>query len=278
MDYIAVTIARNEEKNIRQTIESVLNQSIPPVLYVVVDDGSTDKTPQIVMEYEPYGVCYVKVLGGRFDVRSFNLCRAVNLGFEVATFLYPEWKYALKVDADSVIPGNYVERLLMYLERDPRIGIISGCIENRKMWRGRPSDGAKMYRRECWNDIGGMDYVIGWDTHGIIKANWMGYKCLNLPIFYRELRTSKRETVSEWYYTGATRYFLGFPLWHTFLVSLIYTNDKPYVLGSLIMFFSHLIHSLLKYCRPFSKEYYAYASKFAINEMLDRLRALVKRG
>jgi len=270
--YVAVSIARNEESLIEKTILSVLNQTIPPEIYVIVDDGSTDKTPEIIKKYSDRGVQYVKVKGERQEVRSYNLCRAVNLGYKVATSISPDWCFGLKVDCDSVIPPDYAENMLAYMEQDQGAGIVSGCIENRKMWKGRPSDGAKLYRRSCWDAIGGMDYVIGWDTHGIIKCNMMGFRAVNTMEPYSELRTSKRESWKEWYFTGATRYFLGLPLWHTAGVSVLYFNDKPYFIGSLIMVLTHLLFRLRGVGRVFDEDYYRYATKFALWETLDRLR------
>jgi len=273
MSYVAITIAKDEEDFISKTIESVLNQTVKPSVYVVVDDGSSDSTPEIVRSYKDQGVHYCRVLGERLEVRSYNLARAVNVGFNFASFLVPDWDYALKLDADSVIGEDYMDIMLSYMRKHWNLGIMSGCITDRKMWRGRPSDGAKVYRRQCWDDIGGMDYVIGWDTHGIVKANMLGYSTLNIPVFYNEKRTSKRESLKEWYLTGATRYFLGFPLWHTLGVGVLYLNDKPYVIGSLVAMLTHLMYCIRGKDRIFSKEYYDFARLFVLRESLERLKS-----
>ena len=274
MSLVAVTIARNEEALIETTILSVLNQTVKPDMYVIVDDGSTDRTPEIIKKYYDQGVFYVKVKDARYEVRSYNLCRAVNLGFKVSTFICPAWEFALKIDSDSSIPENYLEEMLSFMKH-PRLGIVSGCMAHRKLWKNRPSDGAKVYRRECWDEIGGMDYVTGWDTHGIIKANQMNWTTLNVPIIYTEARTSKRQRLREWYQTGATRYFLGFPLWHTAGVSIVYMNDPPYGLGAMVMLLTHIVFRIINRGRIFNEEYYAYAKKFAFWEMTERVRTLI---
>ena len=92
-DYIAITIAYNEEKYIRDTIESVLNQTIKPRLYIVVDDGSTDRTQFIVSEYPVY---YMRVDEPKFHLGSMNMHRALVRGIKQATDLVPDWDFMLK--------------------------------------------------------------------------------------------------------------------------------------------------------------------------------------
>jgi len=272
LDYVALTVARNEEEYIEQTIKSVLSQTVQPKAYIIIDDGSTDKTPEIIKSYVDKGIIYYRLNGERHELRSYNLCRAVNVGHKLAGRISPDWSYSLKIDADSVIPEDYVENLLAYMKRHPRLGIVSGRMKGRKMFHSRPSDGARLFRRECWDAIGGVDYVIGFDTHAVIKCNQFGFTSLNTPEEYLELRTSKRQTLHGWYLSGITRYYLGLPLWHTFCTAILYLNDKPYILGSIVMFLTHILHMFHRRNNRFDSDYYGFAKGYVLKETLDRIR------
>jgi len=269
-NYIAITIVHNEEAFIEETIKSVLSQSPQPNLYIVVDDDSTDETPSIIAKYP---VLYMKIYEPRLFLGSMNMQRALTKGIERATELVPDWEFLLKVDADSIIPPNYFHQLHSLMGKYPRIGICSGIMKGGKIWKGRASDGAKIYRRECFNEIGGLDRIIHWDTHAILKAYHKGWNVSAFStIEYEETRTSERQNLYEWYITGLTRFLLGFPLYHTICVGAVYLRKKPYVIGSLMMIMTQLIQILRRQKRPFSKSYYEYVKKYAVWETLIRLR------
>ena len=260
-NYIAITIAHNEEKFIEEAIKSVLAQRPKPNLYIIVDDKSTDETSTII---EKYPVLYMRIEEPRLFLGSMNMQRALTKGIQRATDLVPDWEYLLKVDADSIIPTNYFLQLHSRMEKYPDLGICSGVMREGKIWKGRASDGAKLYRRECWDDIGGLDRIIHWDTHAILKAYHRGWVVAAFSdIQYDETRTSERENLYEWYINGLTRFLLGFPLYHTIGVGAVYIRKKPMVLGSLVMIITHLIQSILHRCKPFHKSYYAFMKKFA---------------
>ncbi len=263
-NYIAITIAYNEEKHIRNTIESVLNQTIKPRFYIVVDDGSTDQTPFIVSEYPVY---YMRVDEPKFYLGSMNMHRALVRGIKKATDLVPDWDFLFKIDADSVIPENYFQVLHGKMKDTPRLGICSGLMRGGNIWKGRASDGAKLYKRECWDMIGGLDRTIHWDTHAIVKAYWKGWAVRAFRnVTYDERRTSERENLYEWYITGITRYYLGFPLVHTIGAAALYCKKKPFFIGSLTMVLTQFLFTLNRAKKPFNSSYYDFAKIFVKNE------------
>jgi glycosyltransferase involved in cell wall biosynthesis len=210
---------------------------------VVVDDGSTDGTPRIL---EGYGnVHVVRLKNPRHPTRGVNLAWALNAGVKRATELVPDWKYLLKVDADSVIPPMYFNQLLDKFRQNPRLGVTSGTPQDEKVWRGRASDGAKMYRRDCWDDI----------RHFV-------------PCKYAQLRTWRRGNLRRWILSGRSRYYMGFPSWHTFLIAGVYSTHSPWVVGGLSMFLSHALTALGGLEKPFSPEFYEFVKKYAVWETL----------
>jgi len=220
-------------------------------------------------------VLYLRIEEPRLFLGSMNMQRALTKGIHRATDLVPDWEYLLKVDSDSVIPTNYFLQLHYRMEKYSDLGICSGVMRGGKVWKGRASDGAKLYRRECWNEIGGLDRIIHWDTHAILKAYYKGWTVAAFSnIEYEETRTSERENLYEWYITGLTRFFLGFPLYHTIGVGAIYLRKKPYVIGSLIMIITQLIQILRRQKSPFSQSYYKYVKKYAFWETLIRIKSV----
>ena len=270
MKYVALTSGRNEERFIRKTIEATLALDPPPEAYVVVDDNSTDYTAEIVKEYDK--VTLMRLNNPRHETRGVNLAWALNSGFKKVTELVPDWDFLLKIDADSVVPEDYFKRLQRKFVENPHLGVTSGTPYDEKVWRGRASDGAKIYRRACWDDIDHFTPGNAFDTLVLIQAKQHGWVVESFPeIKYTQLRTWRRGNLGRWVLSGRSRYFLGFPVWHTFLIALVYSTDRPWIIGGFTMFLSHLLTAMGRLKKPHSKEYYAFARKYAIWELLERL-------
>ena len=273
MKYVAVTMAYNEECYIEDTIKSVLGQTIPPDLYLIINDGSTDKTQEIL---EKYPVTSIIIDEPRYFLPTANMYRAITRGIDKVTQLVPDWDFLVKVDSDSRISENYVADLICNMQKQPNLGISSGVMKGGKVWQGRASDGAKVYRRECWDDIGGLDPITHWDTHAILKAYQKGWVVTSFQnLTYDEVRTHEREALREWYLTGATRYYLGFPLYHTIGIGVVYCKKKPYFIGSLTMILTQLFYTLLRKKRVFDKDYYDFAKDYAYHETRARMKIIL---
>jgi biofilm PGA synthesis N-glycosyltransferase PgaC len=269
--YVALTSGRNEERFIERAIKGVLSQSPPPDAYVVVDDGSTDGTPQIL---EGYGKVHtVRLEKPRHPTRGVNLAWALNAGVKRATELVPDWDYLLKVDADSVIPQGYFNQLLDKFRENPRLGVTSGTPQDEKVWRGRASDGAKVYRRGCWDDIRHFVPCNAFDTVALLQAKRYRWVVESFPeIKYTQLRTWRRENLRRWILSGRSRYYMGFPSWHTFLIAGVYATHSPWIIGSLSMFLAHALTALGGLKKPFPPEFYEFVKKYAVWETLERYR------
>jgi glycosyltransferase involved in cell wall biosynthesis len=262
----------NEEAHLEACLQHILAQSIKPNMIFVVDDGSNDKTSEILQKYP---VHTLKINEPKYHVASFNMIRALNQGYSKIKELCTDFEFLLKIDADSYIPSNYVETLIKIMMKNPKLGIVSGGILDSNIWEHRASDGARLYRIECWNSIKGLDFVIHWDTHAILKAYRNGWLVRTIDTLkYIEVRTHERSTLYQWYLSGTARFYLGFPLIHTFLVFLMYISKKPFFIGSFTMFMTHLIYRLCK-DRIFEQEYYQFLDIFSKNEIKLRLRKII---
>lgn len=271
MKIVALTIAYNEALFISPCILSVLSQTLPVEEYVVVDDRSTDDTMKVV-NIHPVKYVYIDEQG--LPESHLNMVRAIIRGVEELTKSVPDWDVLLKVDADSVVPEDYVEKLLEHMSED--VGIASGAILGRNLPPMGASDGARIYRRECWDKIGGLKPVLGFDTHALIEArrqNW-DTRCYD-EVSYEELRSSRYTSKDRWRKAGKTRYLLGFPLLHSLLVIPIYLNDS--VSGAFTLFLTHLYHIMKNTRKPFSDEYYRFANRYTIDSLIMRYQILFKR-
>ena len=186
LPYVVVTPVRNEEKFFPRTIESLVTQTIPPAAWIIVDDGSTDQTASIA-DNASSRRAWIRVVH-RSD-RGFR-----HAGAGVIEAFYDgldqvddgAWAFLAKIDGDLVLPADYFQRCLEGFDRDSRLGIGGGLICRRKEGRlvaestGDPDfhvrGATKIYRRACWEQIGGLIKAPGWDTVDELKANMLGWK------------------------------------------------------------------------------------------------------
>ncbi|MEM7233822.1 MAG: glycosyltransferase family A protein [Planctomycetota bacterium] len=176
--YIVVTPAYNEEEHLPATIESMVAQRVPPAVWVIVDDGSTDRTGEIVRAAAEETDWIVAVGGGdKQTVGSDGLLLALEIkaferGLERALEISPNAEFYCKLDADLRFDEEYFAKLLEEMAKDERLGIAGGTIYeyhgdelvkeliNPKHVRGA----TKFYRRTCYEAFGGLRSMLGWDV------------------------------------------------------------------------------------------------------------------
>jgi len=239
--YVAVCAAYNEENFIAQSLSSVLKQTIPPEILILSDDGSTDDTRLIA---EKLGIMVLSEKRQRYKMRGINQVLALKFGISKASEMITDWDYLLKFDADTVIPENYVEYIIEKMEKHPILGICAGKPEKEKIRLARASDAAKIYRRKCWDDIGGLDVWVAFDSHAILKAAQIGWVTRTLPnIRFRELRPTGNYGLNRWILTGFERASFGLPLYHTVLAAIKNVKSgSPPIINVFATIFSHILN------------------------------------
>lgn len=175
--YAIVSPCRDEAEYMHQTLESVAAQSEPPALWVVVDDGSTDRTPQILAEFAAAHP-YVQVL--TLPPRSSRvLGPAVVHAFDagLATVDLDDFDYVVKLDMDLDLPPGYFAGLMDRMALDPRLASASGTACQRRDGVLVPERGSfeitvgmsKFYRVSAFRDIGGFVPVLMWDGSTVTR-------------------------------------------------------------------------------------------------------------
>ena len=242
--YVIVTPVRDEEDHIAETIRSVTCQTIPPSEWVIVDDGSTDGTGKII---DKHAAEYPWIRALHRPNRGFRksgggVIEAFYAGYDALR--REDWEFIVKLDGDLTFPADYFEKCFEHFDREPRLGIGGGEIYH-VLGSGEPKVEAnpafhvrgatKIYKRECWEAIGGLIRAAGWDTIDEVKANMLGWKThsfRDLRLLHHRFTGSAEGVLRDRVKHGVACYVSGYhPL---FLTASCVSRlvQKPYILGS----------------------------------------------
>lgn len=187
--YVIITPARDEDAHIEKTVLSVAHQTTLPVQWVIVDDGSSDNTAAIIDRYAEIYPWITPVHRGDRGFRQpgGGVVGAFYDGY--AQTECPDWDFLVKLDADLSFAPDYFERCFRYFAEEPRLGIGGGGIyhisggalklEPTPTFHVRGA--TKIYRRACWDQLGGIVRAPGWDTIDEVKANMLGWSTRTFP-------------------------------------------------------------------------------------------------
>src|SRR6516162_3973080 len=157
--YVMVTAAYNEERLIEQAIDSILSQTILPAKWIIVSDGSTDRTDEIVSRYTAEHD-FIQLLRISEDhARNFAAqVNAINRGLSLLESM--DYDFVANIDADITLEPDYFERLLERFRQNPHLGLGGGAIYERygaggfAERRGNSvtsvAHGCQLFRRECF--------------------------------------------------------------------------------------------------------------------------------
>jgi poly-beta-1,6-N-acetyl-D-glucosamine synthase len=188
--YVVITPARDEEAHIGQILQSMDRQTCRPAEWIIVNDGSRDKTGQIIDDFA-LRRGWVRVLNRKDRgerLAGSGVIAAFYEGFRALSTR--DWQYVVKLDADLSMEPDYFERCLNRFAMTPRLGIAGGSILTRRNGveeveaKGDPPfhvrGATKIYRRECWDAIGGILTETGWDSVDEVMANMRGWRTATL--------------------------------------------------------------------------------------------------
>jgi poly-beta-1,6-N-acetyl-D-glucosamine synthase len=241
--YVIITPIRDEEKFIEATIASVQAQTVPPAEWVIVDDGSTDRTGEIIDRYAsqfPW-ICVVHRENRGFRKSGGGVVDAFYDGYKALRCA--DWDFIVKLDGDLSLPPTYFAKCFAHFESDPKLGIGGGDIyhelggvqkvESNPKFHVRGA--TKIYKRACWEAIGGLWRAPGWDTIDEVKANMLGWKTYSfgeLKITHHRLTGTAEGLLRDRIKHGVACYVSGYsPL---FVVASCVSRlvKRPYVAGS----------------------------------------------
>ncbi len=283
MKYVLITPAHNEERFITKTLDSVVAQTWLPERWVIVDDGSTDQTPEIVQTYAKRHPWIELVIQPQRLDRSFaGKVHAFNAGLARVQSL--EFDIIGNLDADLSFDPDYLEFLMQRFSEDPKLGVAGtpfiedGYDSARDSFEGENhvAGGCQLFRRQCFQEIGGFipNRAGGVDWIAVTTARMKGWKTRSFPEkrfhHYRSLGTAGRSSVAASFSYGEKDYYLGgSPLWQLFRVAYRATK-QPLDGAALLAGYGWAAARRIR--RPISRE----LMRFHRREQMKKLRAIFR--
>ena len=284
--YVLITPARNEAKFIELVIQSVVAQTVRPMRWVVVSDGSTDGTDEIIQNYTAENPWIELVRMPERRERSFaGKVEAFNAGYDRVRDL--RYQAIVSLDADISFENDYFEFLLQKLAENPALGLVgtpfkestNPVYDYRFVNIEHVSGACQVFRRQCFEDIGGYVPVkIGIDHIAVVTARMKGWKTRTFPekscFHHREMGTAQGGRLGARFRIGANDYAIGnHPLWESFRTAYQMTK-KPYLIGGLAILSGYLWATIWRPARPVSDE----LVRFCRSEQIKRLGRFLVRS
>ena len=280
--YVLITPARNEDQFIELTIKSMIAQTARPAKWVIVSDGSTDGTDDIVQKYAAIHPWIDLVRMPERPERHFAAkVNAFNSGYARVKDLKSEIVGSL--DGDISFEEDFFSFLLGRLVDDPRLGLVGApfvdatsnqTYDYRFASIEHVSGCCQLFRRECFEQIGGYVPVKGGgiDLIAVVTARMKGWKTRTFTEkvcrHHRKMGTAQDSALAVWFKTGGKDYALGcHPVWE-FFRALYQMTKKPLVLGGLLLATGYMWALLRRVERPMSDE----VREFRRREQMQRLK------
>ncbi len=241
--YIIITPVRNEESFLEQTIKSVLAQTIKPIQWIIVNDGSTDSTRSIIERY--LSNKWITVIdrpnkghrAGKGPAEAFNIS---------LSYISSDYDFIVNLDGDVSFDSDYFEKIFNKFKNNSCLGIASGksyYLKRGKTVLYRSSDTStmgpsKVYRKECFLDIGGvLEENICWDMLDNIRAQMKGWDTKSFGdisfIHYKQIGYKQGSILKGCYTTGNILYFYGYHPLYILAKGIYRMCESPFIIGGL---------------------------------------------
>jgi biofilm PGA synthesis N-glycosyltransferase PgaC len=287
--YVIVSPVKDEERYVEQTLRSVTDQNLKPILWLIVDDGSKDRTPELVRSYansHPFIRLLSHPQSGERQL-AFGEVRAFNWGLNFIGSV--EYDFIVKLDCDLSFDADYFEQLMERFRQDESLGIASGIYLEQNTageWHEivmpsyHAAGASKLMRRACFEDIGGFIPAPGWDTVDEIKAMVRGWTTTH----FNELRMihHKREGSSigavktgimhgeAYYRTGGSKIFFLLKVLHRISV-------RPYFVNAIALIWGY-VRALVKRKQLLVTETEArYYKALLLGRLQERVKSLLQK-
>lgn len=283
LEYVLITPAHNEAAFIEKTLQSVVAQTVLPKRWVIVSDGSTDGTDEIVQKYQE-GREWLELvrLPERKERHFAAKVQAFNAGYEQVKDL--SFEVIGNIDADVSFGEDFFAYLLGQFEAMPDLGVAGTHYIEGDFHSYRDSyinvhhvnGQCQLFRHACFEDIGGYVPIKGGgiDWVAVTTARMKGWKTYSFGdrVFYhhRKMGTAGSNELMSRFKYGKKDYFLGgHPLWQ-FFRGTFQMIKKPYLVGGLALLLGYFWCWVTRFERPISPE----LMRFHRKEQLDRLKQL----
>ena len=266
-NYVLITPARNEAQFIELTIKSVVQQTVRPLRWIIVSDGSTDGTDGIVSKYvREYPWIELVRMPERQERNFAGKVHAFNAGYARAQEVSYDMIGCL--DADISFDHEYFSFLLSKLVGDPTLGLVgtpfkdgeNSIYDYRFVSIEHVSGACQLFRRECFEQIGGYVPVKGGciDHIAVISARMKGWKTRTFTekicMHHRQMGTAQGSVLMARFRNGRKDYVIGnHPVWEMCRTAYQLTKP-PFVLGGLMIVSGYIWSMIRQVKRPISPE------------------------
>jgi poly-beta-1,6-N-acetyl-D-glucosamine synthase len=290
MKYVLITPAHNEEAFIDKTLASMVAQTVLPERWVIVDDGSSDRTAEIIQRYaRRFSWIRLVQCPPRLDRSFAGKVRAFNAGLEHVQSV--PFEAIGNLDADLSFEPDYLEFLIGKFAEDPQLGVAgtpftedSGYDTARDSFEGENhvAGGCQLFRRQCFEDVGGYipNPAGGIDWIAVTTARMKGWQTRSFPEkrfhHYRTLGTAGRSSMAASFSYGEKDYYLGgSPVWQLFRVAYRMTK-RPVLIDGFALLSGYCWAALRGIERPVSSELMRFHRPEQMKKLGAILRTLLK--
>jgi len=286
LKFILITPARNEETFIEQTLKSVVGQTVLPLIWVIVSDGSTDATNDIVRKYaEKYPWIELIALPERAERHFAGKVQAFNTGYEKVKNL--DFDILGSLDADISFDPEYFDYLMRKFIQYPELGVAgtpfregNDQYDYRFSRKEHVSGACQLFRRECFDTIGGYVPIKAGaiDLTAVVTARMRGWRTETFTekycIHHRRMGTAKVNIFIALFRSGYGDYPMGVhPIWQ-FLRSVYQMSNQPYILGGMMLMIGYFWAMIVRAESPVSSEFIRFRRK----EQIQWLKEYFRKG
>ena len=281
MKYYVVIPTYNEEAFIALTLKSLISQTILPSKIVVVNDNSSDRTAEIVLDFtkENFYISLVNKTSENIHLPGSKVIQAFQKGFET---LDENYDIIVKLDADLILPSNYFETIIEHFQSDSKIGMAGGfCyIKKNDNWilenltdKDHIRGALKAYRKETFKQIGGLKPAMGWDTVDELLCKFYNWKVVtDESLHVKHLKpTGANYNKTARYKQGEAFYTLGYGFLITAIASakLAMMKKKPFLFLDYIQ--GYLKAKSTKNLMLVNPEQAKFIRKYRLQKMKEKL-------
>jgi biofilm PGA synthesis N-glycosyltransferase PgaC len=287
LTYILITPARNEAAFIEQTIRAVVAQTVRPVKWLIVSDGSTDGTDEIVKAHAAEHKWIELVRMPERTERHFaGKVHAFNAGYARVTDL--SYDVIASLDADITFDEDYFDFLLRKFVNNPKLGVAGAPFrEESHQYDYRftsiehVSGACQLFRRECFEEIGGYVPIKigGIDLVAVLTARMKGWETRTFPektcFHHRTMGTANRSILMNAFKGGRGDYMLGgHPVWE-FFRCIYQLKGSPIVLAGSLRLAGFTWAMITRAEKPVSKDLVRFRRKEQMRRLRDFMRKVL---
>jgi len=267
--YVVITPVRDEERFLEDTIHSMCGQTVQPAEWIIVDDGSSDQTGAIADRYAAQ-FPWLRVIhrpNRGFRKSGGGVVEAFYDGYRALQC--SDWDFIVKLDGDLSFESDYFEKCFQYFQKNAQLGIGGGVIDHNIGGTMTPENNprfhvrgaTKIYKRDCWEAIGGLWPAAGWDTIDEVKANMLGWTTHAFPslhLTHHRFTGTEEGLLRDRIKHGVACYVSGYHPLFVAASCVSRLTQKPRVRGSLGILYGFVKAHFTRPPRVSDRAYLAY--------------------